>query len=146
MERLLPGGLALCAIWLLSLGARAEPAINTNGGAHALAGYDVVAYFTDGHPVRGDARHTSTWAGAVWLFASAEHKELFERAPDKYLPAYGGYCAYGLAQGKLVRIAPEAFTLHQGRLFLNYSLNIRARWLEGRDAYIEKANANWRKL
>ncbi len=144
MERWLPGGLALCALWLFSLAAWAEPAINTNGTDYALAGYDVVAYFTDNQPTRGDAQHKSTWAGATWLFASAEHKAQFERAPDKYLPAYGGYCAYGLARGKLVRIAPEAFTLVQGRLYLNYSLDIRARWLRDRDSYIQKADANWR--
>jgi YHS domain-containing protein len=126
--------------------ARAEPPINTNHTAHALGGYDVVAYFTDGHPLPGKPEHVATHGGARWLFASAEHKALFEKAPGKYLPAYGGYCAYGVSRGYLVQVDPAAFSIRHGKLYLNKSLRIRATWLQDPDGYIAKADANWPKL
>ena len=127
-------------------GALAEPPVNTNGTQYAIGGYDVVAYFTDGHPAKGSRQFKSGFAGATWLFASADHKVLFDRAPSKYLPAYRGYCAYGVSRGSLVGVAPEAFTILRERLYLNYSLAIRATWLKQPDAYIRMADATWHKL
>ena len=64
-----------------------------------LSGYDPVAYFTEGKPVRGNGYHVSHFKGVTYAFASEEHKELFDANPEKYVPAYGGYCAYGVAEG-----------------------------------------------
>ena len=137
--------LALCAA--AAANARADPTpVNTNGGAFAIGGYDVVAYFADGRATRGDAAHESRYLGTVWLFASQVHKAMFEREPERYLPAYRGYCAYGVARGSLVKIDPQAFTIHRGRLYLNYSLEIRTRWLVDPDAYIRQADLNWPHL
>jgi YHS domain-containing protein len=146
MKRVLPAWLLVLGMSLFSHSASAEPAINTNGTEYAIGGYDVVAYFALQRAVRGNKEHKSELGGATWLFASAEHKAAFDKAPNKYLPAYRGYCAYGVSRGNLVKIAPEAFTLRGGKLYLNYSLEVRNTWLADPDGYIKKANQNWPKL
>ena len=120
--------------------ACAQGKINTNDSAYALGGYDVVAYFTDGKPVRGAPAISQTYRGAHWLFASPAHRDLFLKMPEKYLPRYDGYCAYGVSNGNLVKIDPQAFTIRNGVLYLNYSLPIRTEWLRDVDARIRKAD------
>lgn len=129
----------------LGVGA-AEAQVNRNGGEAAIGGYDPVAYFTDHRAVRGSAEHAHEWQGARWLFASEEHRALFAASPARYAPAYGGYCAYATSQGRLVRIDPEAWSIVAGRLFLNYSLDIRTRWSADRDRYIHDADERWPEL
>ena len=65
-----------------------------------ISGYDPVAYFTEGKPERGSGYHVTVVDGVTYVFANAEHRKMFEANPQKYLPAYGGYCAYGVAVGK----------------------------------------------
>jgi YHS domain-containing protein len=120
--------------------AAAEGEVNLNGGAFALGGYDVVAYFSEGKATRGSQQFAAAYQGATWLFATAEHKARFEKAPASYVPAYGGYCAYGAAKKKLVRVDPEAFTIRRGKLYLNYSLEVRSKWLRDVDGFIERAD------
>lgn len=146
MKRAMPIWLLVLLMSVISLHAKAEPAINTNGTDYAIGGYDVVAYLSDQRAVRGKKEHKSDVGGATWLFASSEHKALFDKQPSKYLPAYRGYCAYGVSRGYLVKIAPEAFTVRAGKLYLNYSLDVRSTWLADPDAYIKKADQNWPKL
>jgi YHS domain-containing protein len=117
------------ALLLQAAGVRAEGAINTNGTAYAIGGYDPVAYFTDGKPVAGKPELVATAHGARWLFASAEHRARFLQSPERYLPQYDGYCAYGVSRGYLVKVDPQAFTLRDNKLYLNYSLEIREQWL-----------------
>ena len=84
--------------------------VNTLGSREGIAirGYDPVAYFRDGGPRPGKPEFSVSHGGATWRFASAEHKALFEADPQRYLPAYGGFCAYGTSRGYLVKIEPEA--------------------------------------
>lgn len=121
--------------------ARAEP-INADKGV-AIHGIDPVAYFTEQRPVAGDPAITAAWRSVSWRFASTEHRDLFLAAPELYAPAYGGHCAYGVSRGYLVDIDPEAWTIRDGTLYLNYSLPVRTTWLEDPDGYIAKANENW---
>lgn len=65
--------------------------INVDSSGIALKGYDPVAYFTMGKPVKGENQFGYEWKGARWLFASQEHKDLFMASPEKYAPQYGGY-------------------------------------------------------
>lgn len=125
--------------------ARPVNTLDSPTGA-AIKGYDPVAYFTQGRPVRGVAEHSVEHAGATWLFSSAEHKTLFQQAPDTYLPAYGGYCAYGVSRGYLVKIEPEAWTIRSERLFLNYDLSVKARWERDPAGFIASANKKWPAL
>ncbi|WID99527.1 YHS domain-containing (seleno)protein [Bosea vestrisii] len=85
-------------------------------------------------------------AAPPWRFISAEHKMLFEAEPQRYLPAYGGFCAYGTSRGYLVKIEPEAWSIVDGRLYLNYDLGVRKTWLAKTQAYIAQADANWPSL
>lgn len=144
---LVPSALAL-ALTITATGAAAAHAqpVNTNGTEHAIGGYDPVAYFTDHRAVRGSGEHAFDWHGARWLFASDEHRRLFAAAPARYAPAYGGFCAYAASQGRLVRIDPSAWSVEGGRLFLNYSLEIRTRWLAHRARYVREADERWPAL
>ena len=109
----------------------------------AIGGYDPVAYFTEQKPVKGSPEFQSVYRGSTFQFASAAHREAFAAEPEKYVPQYGGYCAYGMAKGYKAKIDPEAFSLIHGRLYLNYSDAVRTRWLSDVPGYIRQADANW---
>jgi YHS domain-containing protein len=140
------------ALWTLVLAAAmtaipgvagAKSPVNVDWKGVAIKGYDPVAYFTMSKPVKGDKDHVSTWMGATWRFVSPENRGQFEKDPEKYAPRYGGYCAYGVANNYLVKIDPEAWTVYEGRLYLNYSLQVREQWKEDIPGHIRKADANW---
>ena len=109
----------------------------------AIRGYDPVAYFTEGRPVKGSREFTHLWNGATWRFASAQNRDRFAAAPEKYAPRYGGYCAYGVANGYAVKIEPDAWSVVEGKLYLNYDRRVQASWKSDIPAYIRKADANW---
>ena len=121
-------------------------AINTDAQGNALYGYDVVAYQTLERATMGSPDFTLTHDGVVYQFASAEHRALFQEDPARYLPAYGGYCAYGVANGYKVKVDPDAFTVVEGRLYINYSQSIKKRWLKDPAGYVERADRNWTTL
>jgi YHS domain-containing protein len=126
--------------------AAAESAVNVDRKGVAIKGYDPVPYFTISKPVKGNKDHIVSWMGAKWRFASAQNRDLFEKDPEKYAPRYGGYCAYGVANNYLVKIDPDAWTVYEGRLYLNYSLSVREQWKEDIPGNIRKADANWPAL
>lgn len=109
----------------------------------AVDGYDVVAYFTRGEPVEGSVKYSVEWNGAEWRFASDEHLERFRADPERYAPAYGGFCAYAVAEGSTAAGDPEYWAIHEDRLYLNYNAEIQARWNANREAYVAAANDNW---
>jgi YHS domain-containing protein len=133
---------ALFAVVAPALAQKA--AIYTSWGA-AIRGYDPVAFFTEGKPVEGSRQFTHKWKGATWRFASAQNRDTFAAAPEKYAPQYGGYCAYGVANGYTVSTVPEAWSVVGGKLYLNYSLGVRADWLKDTSGYIRQADGNWPK-
>lgn len=112
----------------------------------AVDGYDVVAYFQDGQPVKGSKKFTAQWHDAEWRFASAQHRDAFVDDPEAFAPQYGGYCAWAVAQGSTADIDPEAWKIIDGKLYLNYSKKIQTQWLEDVPGNIDKADANWPKL
>lgn len=131
----------------MPLQAAGKSVINTIGSPGvAIKGYDPVAYFVDGGPRKGKAQFTVEHKGVQWRFSSAENKAKFEADPAKYTPVYGGYCAYGVAQGYLVKIEPDAWTIRGGKLYLNYDKGVRRTWEKRPDSYIRKANTRWPKL
>jgi hypothetical protein len=137
--------LAAAALWAAADGqALAEP-VNATGGV-AIGGYDAVAYFTDSLPVRGLRRHRQLWNGATWLFASEQHRAAFAGDPERYAPRYGGFCAYGVARDAKVTIDPTAWSIVDGRLYLNYDNAVRSEWLKDPTGYIEAADGNWPHL
>lgn len=112
----------------------------------AVAGYDPVAYFTDGKAVEGSSEFTTKWQGATWRFASAAHRDQFVADPGKYAPQYGGYCAWAVSQDKTAGIDPEAWKIVDGKLYLNYDEEIQAMWEKDVPGNVRKADANWPHL
>ncbi len=109
----------------------------------AVRGFDVVAYFTDHKPVKGSSRYTVFFRGSLFQFASAEHRNAFLADPTRFAPQYGGFCAYGTARGYKAASDPEAFTVVDEKLYLNYSVAVRDRWREGLPEVIAAGDRNW---
>jgi len=110
---------------------------------NAIGGYDPITYFIQGKAVKGSAGNAIEYRGATWHFESAENKALFQRNPEKYAPQYGGYCAYALSQGNLVSSDPHVWSIVNGKLYLNYSKDVRDIWKKDIPGYIGKADGNW---
>ena len=108
-----------------------------------VGGYDPVAYFTQQSAVPGDPAISAVHDGVTYRFASAEHRDAFLADPQRYLPQFGGYCAYAVAQGATAKGDPEAWTVHDGKLYLNYSDYVRAQWSQDIPGNISKAQTNW---
>ncbi len=135
--------LAMTAI-LAPLPALAQ-AINTAGGA-AIQGFDPVAYFTRGAPTRGNPAITTQWRGAEWRFASEANRAAFLAEPERYAPAFGGFCAYAVSEGYTASIDPRAWRIVDGRLYLNYSVGIQRTWEQDIPGRISRGNGNWERL
>jgi YHS domain-containing protein len=145
------GGRALAALALVVTLLGATPAeagaINTTLFRNlAIEGTDPVAYFTEGRPVEGSSAYQHEWMGATWRFATAENLELFRADPERYAPQYGGYCAYAVANGYTAKIDPEAWRIEGGRLYLNYSTDVRALWEQDVPGNIAKGDRNWPEI
>ena len=133
----------LFVLLLMFFGATAmanEPIETGTFNNKAIYGYDTVGYWKQNKAVKGSEDHVVTWRGAEWYFASAENKALFEADPEKYAPQYGGYCAFGMANDKLVSIDEDAFKIYKGKLYLNYNQRVAKRFEEDIDYFIAEAD------
>ena len=131
---------------LLALVAMPAWGADVTHSTPGLNGYDPVAYFTDGKPMKGSGYHVAEYQGVTYAFASSGHKDLFDANPEKYVPAYGGYCAYGVAVGKKFVSDPEAWKIVEGTLYLNLDKNIQSKWAKDIPGYIKKADSNWQSI
>ena len=120
----------------------AEPAVQVQDGFGA-DGADLVAYFTDERAVEGSEEFVAEHEGVRYKFASAENAATFEADPVAYLPEYGGYCAYAVSKGYTATVDRDAWTVHDGKLYLNFSKSVRFLWNRDREGHIESADANW---
>lgn len=109
----------------------------------AIDGYDPVAYFTLSRPVKGVDSLSYQWRGAVWLFASRQDLKAFMASPEKYAPQYGGYCAYGTAQGHKASTEADEWTIVNNKLYLNYNGKVKSTWLQDEQGFIQKADKAW---
>jgi len=123
-----------------------DPTYTALFSSEAIKGYDTVAYFTENRPVKGKSEFSTEYNEATWLFSSQENLDLFKEAPEKYAPQYGGYCAYAVSQGSTASIRPELFTIHNGKLYLNYNESINNKWSQNKDNFISDADKNWPEL
>jgi YHS domain-containing protein len=112
-----------------------EPAV-------ALQGMDVVSYFKDGGPVKGQAMFRHDFDGARYLFSSAQNRAAFVADPDRYLPQFSGLCTTGVAVGKEFKGDPNTWKVVDGKLYLYYSDAVRARG-DSDPATIARAQKNW---
>lgn len=145
MQRVIFISLLLAAI-LSSHALAVEPIYSGGQERAAIRGFDPVAYFTDHKAVKGDESYSYEYQGAIWFFSSTENRDLFAANPEAYAPQYGGYCAYAVSHNTTASIKPEYFTIHEGKLYLNYSQSVMKKWTKDKQRYIEEANQNWPKV
>ena len=130
----------------LTAHAVAGSAISGAKDGVAIQGYDTVVYFTQKDAIRGRPEHSFEWSGTVWFFSSGENKEMFAANPEKYAPQYGGHCALSVANGKNARGAGDAWTIRDDKLYLNYSKDVRSRWLENTSQNVYSADREWPRI
>ena len=136
---------ALSASLLAAVPASAREAEVYTGTFSSLAvgGYDTVAYFKAGKPVKGTAQFETAYKGATWRFASAENLTAFKANPTAYAPQYGGYCAWAVSQNYTASGDPNYWKIVSGKLYLNYDKSVQVNWEKDIPGFIAKADKNW---
>ena len=135
--------IAAPTVLLMSRPAMATTPRTFSESGLAIRGTDPVAYFIQGEPTVGSAENAVEWYGATWHFASNENMETFMGNPHAYAPQYGGYCSFAMSKGSIATTVPEAWTIVDGKLYLNYSVNVRSVWSEDIPGNITLANGHW---
>ncbi len=115
-------------------------------GKIALQGYDPVAFHSAGKPMKGDPAIMAEYAGYKFVFASEENKTTFAKQPEKYLPAFGGYCAFGISLGILFPVEIDTWEIIDGRLVLQYTAEIKQLFEQDKAENLRKADENWTKM
>ena len=124
-----------------------SPIVNADPhGRITLQGHDPVAFHVDRKPIKGEPTLAAEYLGYTYLFNSDANKATFEQQPEKYLPAYGGYCAYGVSLGVLAPVDIGTWEIIDGRLHLQFSVATKGKFDENRDGCILKANENWERI
>ncbi|EEX94814.1 hypothetical protein VIOR3934_05534 [Vibrio orientalis CIP 102891 = ATCC 33934] len=133
---------------LMSFSVFAEDPVYTGFFSNkALDGYDTVAYFTDGKPVKGDKQWQTEYQGADWYFSSQENLNKFKADPQTYAPQYGGYCAWAVsAKNDFAPADPNQWAIVDGKLYLNYNAEVKAWWDDDRSGHITQGDQNWPAL
>ena len=137
-----PGGAANPPVEANLYAAKGQSSIYVKNGL-AIGGTDPVAYFEQGRPIEGSSQFEYQWNGATWRFHSEANKALFVSNPEEYAPQYGGYCSYAVSRGYTAKTEPEAWTIVDGKLYLNFSLDVRDLWSQDIPGNIAKADRNW---
>ncbi len=112
----------------------------------AVQGYDVVSYQIGKRPIRGNGHYVAVYDGTTYQFSSADNQKIFENKPEKYVPAYGGYCAFGASVGKKFIGDPEVWRVVDGKLYLNLDTSIQSEWLKDVPGRIKTADAQWGEI
>ena len=142
-RRLFISGFALAPALFSARSALAmKPEIFASRGI-AIRGYDPVAYFKEGRAVRGSSDFETDYKGATFRFANSKNLTDFIANPEGFAPQYGGYCAWAVSHGYTASIDPDAWTIDKGKLYLNYSLRVRAQWDADRENRIKLGDQNW---
>lgn len=141
--------LVVAALIGVSAGAPAIAApatVNVDKTGLAILGYDPVAYFEMSKPAKGKPAHAFEHEGAIYHFVSDRHRRLFAANPAKYIPAYGGWCSFGMRYGQTSRIDPRSWDIVDGRLYLSLNQGTRAVWLKAKIENITIADRLWEKV
>ena len=133
-------------ILMVSFSVFAQKSSVFNPAEGAIHGYDPVSYFKENKAVKGDKKYSLTWNSATWYFSSQENLDAFKANPGIYAPQYGGYCAFGMADGHKAPTDPEAWSIVDKKLYLNYSKDVQKEWKKKQPEYIKTADQNWPKL
>ena len=155
MDWIIRSGLVAAAAVMLAGSvstAHAADHINTStgltiaGAPLAIHGYDTVAYFIQGRARVGKAAFTATHDGAAYRFVSEANKEKFEKNPQRYVPQYGGFCAFGVSVGAKFDGDPTLFRIVDGKLYFNLNPDIQAQWIKDIPGNVIKADRNWKEI
>lgn len=134
------------ALLLLGLSASAQqPSVYSVNGK-AIRGYDAVAFFKAGTPVMGHDSLQLQWNDAAWYFSSRANLDSFRLHPESYAPQYGGYCAYGVADGHKSPTEVDTWTIFEGKLYFNYNNRVKSVWVKKKEELVPKADLNWSGL
>lgn len=112
----------------------------------AVSGYDTVAYFVDGLANEGSADYTVVHEGAIYRFESKKNRDLFRAAPEKYVPQYGGHCAYGVTKNRKFEADPTAWHVVDGKLYLNFNKRMRDKWRKDVASNVDEADDVWSEI
>ena len=126
-----------------ALAATPAPAVHTAGDGLGVGGYDTVAYFRAGKPVKGSAAHQLEWNGAKWRFASAGALAAFKADPARYAPQFGGHCAWAVSQHYLAPGDPNVWKIVGGKLYLNANARAKQLWEADQAEAIKRGHSNW---
>lgn len=139
----------LISFWfvlLLSNAVQGQDTAFFNKNGIAINGYDPVAYFTEGKAIQGKSEFSAVWKGVHWLFESSGNRTIFLDNPEAYAPQYGGYCAFGASENHLAPTDPQAWTIIDHKLYLNYNPSVKRQWLPDTARRIPMADAYWKAL
>ncbi len=130
-----------------SSAAESQPSLwyNYDSGI-AADGYDVVAYFSDNAATRGQEEFSTDYDAQTWHFSTAANRDAFVANPQKYIPQYGGYCAYAASLNALAFGDPKEWTVLDDKLYFNYNTPTRARWETSARRRVVDADKLWPKL
>jgi len=143
LSKLVTSSLVVAAVAATPIAALAADAVHSTVG---VGGYDLVSYQTGKKPLPGNGNHLTVHDGVTYLFASEGNEATFAADPKRYLPAYGGWCAFGVSVGKKFVGDPNVWEVVDGRLYLNLDNSIKTMWLEDVPGNIAKAEKNWPKI
>jgi YHS domain-containing protein len=135
--------IALITVNISLLAQRAE-IFQTDQGA--IRGFDAVAFFTAGKAIEGNKQFVYEWKGAKWYFSCQQNLDAFKENPEKFAPQYGGYCAYGTADGHKAPTETDTWTIINDKLYFNYNKKVQTEWKKDPEALIRKANENWPRI
>jgi YHS domain-containing protein len=143
--------MALAFAISFALTAQDKMSKNIDNSNVALEGYSPVSYLNLGLAQKGKQQFKSEYQKVVYYFTSADQKTTFDANPTKFLPQYGGYCAFGIYAGAKFRVNPTTFTVKDGKYYLfltNLELDAKQLWMEKNDHKLLKSTAdkNWKKL
>jgi len=145
MWSLVRAGCAALFVVGMAAGAHAQK-VNTASGGVAVKGYDVVAYVKAGKPVEGSEQFVHRIGRTTYRFSSAANRDAFAKEPGRYLPQFGGFCAYAVSRGYTADVDPRAWRIVGGKLYLNYDRGAQAKWEEDLSGNISKGDAHWPAL
>ena len=144
----LPAGLLVIVLLTASSAvgwaASAAEIVNATAAGIAVDGFDTVAYFELGHPVKGRADHSVVYKGVRWLFATPEHRNAFAADPERYAPKYNGFCAIAVSEGAAAEVDfVNGWTIVDGALFLNWSAAVKRIFLAELSERLLASRRNW---
>ena len=138
--------MGLSAVALAGADVNTTRGLTSDGPGLALRGYDPVAYFTEGKPVLGQAKYSAAHNEATYRFATKANLRMFKADPEKYVPQYGGFCAYGVSVGAKFDGDPHLWRIVDGKLYLNLNPQVQKLWEKDIPGHIINADENWKVI